>query len=78
MIKVILYTKSGCHLCEDAKFLLQQMQSVHPHELQEVDIRTNQAIHEKYLFEIPVIQLNGGICKAPITAEKLNSLFREA
>jgi glutaredoxin len=66
-IQLTLFTKPGCHLCEEAKTVvdsvLDQFKSQHsaesPIELTEVNILENQALLEKYGEEIPVLQING-------------------
>ena len=67
LISLTLLTKPGCHLCEEAKTVvdsvLNQFKSEHsaesPIELTEVNILEDQALLEKYSEEIPVLQING-------------------
>jgi glutaredoxin len=67
LISLTLFTKPGCHLCEEAKTVvdsvLSQFKSQHsaesPIELTEVNILEDQALLEKYGEEIPVLQING-------------------
>ncbi len=67
LISLTLFTKPGCHLCEEAKTVIdsaiQQFKSQHsseqPIELTEVNILEDQALLEKYTEEIPVLQING-------------------
>lgn len=69
MIKVVLYTKPGCHLCEDAKALLLDVIADHPdtpYLLEEVDIRQETAVHQQYWDKIPVIQVGTAQIQAPI------------
>ena len=66
-IQLTLFTKPGCHLCEEAKTVvdsvLSQFKSQHsaesPIELTEVNILEDQALLEKFGEEIPVLQING-------------------
>ena len=67
LIQLTLFTKPGCHLCEEAKTAvdsaIEQFKSEHsleePIELTEVNILDDQALLEKYGEEIPVLQING-------------------
>jgi glutaredoxin len=67
LISLTLFTKPGCHLCEEAKTVvdsvLDQFKSQHsaesPIELTEVNILEDQALLEKFGEEIPVLQING-------------------
>jgi len=56
---VTLYTRPGCHLCDDARTELQRLRARLPFTLREVDITTDDALHRRYLERIPVIALDG-------------------
>jgi len=58
-VKVTLYGRPGCHLCDEARVALQRVQSRTPFELEEVDIETDDELHKRYLERIPVITLDG-------------------
>ena len=59
MKTVTLYTRPGCHLCDDARAALQALRTRHEFEIREVDIETDDALHAAYLERIPVICLDG-------------------
>lgn len=67
LIALTLLTKPGCHLCEEAKTVVDlaidkfksERSSENPIELTEVNILEDQALLEKYGEEIPVLQING-------------------
>ncbi|MDD2922311.1 MAG: glutaredoxin family protein [Anaerolineales bacterium] len=71
MLTITLYTRQGCHLCEDAKADLNALQEQFPHRLAEVDISSDPALTAKYDLEIPVIEVGPYALKAPITRQKL-------
>ncbi len=56
--KVVFYTKAGCHLCDDARDLLEDLAADIPFELTEIDIRSDLNIFEQYRYRIPVIIIN--------------------
>jgi glutaredoxin len=56
---VVFYTKAGCHLCDDARELLEDLAAEFPFDLQEIDIRTDMQIFEEYRYRIPVIIVDG-------------------
>jgi glutaredoxin len=58
-VQVIFYTKAGCHLCEEARDMLEDIAALTTYELTEIDIRSDPAIFEKYRYRIPVITING-------------------
>jgi glutaredoxin len=59
MRTVTLYTRPGCHLCDDARAALRQLRAQHEFEIDEVNIETDDALHAAYLERIPVICLDG-------------------
>ncbi len=59
MSTVTLYSRPGCHLCDDARQALERVRGKAPFDLEEVDITTDDALHARYLERIPVIALNG-------------------
>src|SRR5215469_5447656 len=57
-VQVTFYTKAGCHLCEEARDMLDDIAASTPYELTEIDIRSDPAIFEQYRYRIPVIIVN--------------------
>jgi glutaredoxin len=59
---VTLFTRPGCHLCDEARDAILKTRAELPQfELREVDIETDEALHALYLERIPVVQVNGDI-----------------
>jgi glutaredoxin len=58
--RITLYSRPGCHLCEDARTLLTRLGRRYPLELNEVDIRSDPALIRRYDIRIPVIIIDGG------------------
>jgi glutaredoxin len=56
---VTLYGKPGCHLCDDAREVVERVRREHPFELREVDISLDPALFREYGERIPVLALNG-------------------
>ena len=59
MRTVTLYGRPGCHLCDDARVVLENLRARFPFELVEVDIEGDPALHARYLERIPVVALDG-------------------
>ena len=60
MRTVTLYTRPGCHLCDDARAALRRSSGRSTtFEIHEVNIETDDALHAAYLERIPVICLDG-------------------
>lgn len=56
-----LYTRPNCHLCEEAKLMLNLVQEDFPLEYKEVNIEEDEQVHEKYMLMIPVLEQEGKI-----------------
>lgn len=76
-IKLILYTKSNCSLCDEAKEFIEDN---YPNKfaIEEVDITKDRALFRKFKLDIPVFYHNGELLmqhKADKT--KLDSLINK-
>lgn len=71
MIEVKLYSRQGCHLCEEVKDLLGELHTQYPHQLIEIDIESSNDLLRAYGLEIPVVQIGPYTLKAPITRVEL-------
>ena len=56
---VTLYSAQGCHLCENARRILDQVRADSPFELEEVDITGNEELEGRYRELIPVVLVDG-------------------
>lgn len=54
---VVLYTRAGCHLCDDALHLLEEA-GVEP---QSVDIDADPQLRERFDTCVPVVEIDGRI-----------------
>jgi len=57
--QVVLYGRRGCHLCDDARAVLERVRAELPFALVERDIERDDALLKAYLERIPVIALDG-------------------
>jgi glutaredoxin len=59
---VALYTRPGCHLCDEARDLILSLrESDGDFELREIDIDTDDRLHARYLERIPVVEVDGEV-----------------
>ena len=61
MLKLTLYSKKDCHLCDVAKNELDVLQNEIAFLIIEVDIEKDRDAFEKYKYLIPVIEIDGKI-----------------
>jgi glutaredoxin len=59
MVRLTLYARPDCCLCEEMKTVLAQVRQEIPFDLQEIDIETDPALESRYGQEIPVLFVNG-------------------
>jgi len=59
MTLVTLYGKPGCHLCEEARQVVDAVRAQHPFDLEEVDITRDPALERAYRERIPVVAIDG-------------------
>jgi glutaredoxin len=59
MPTVTLYGRAGCHLCDDARAVLERIRAEAGFELVERDIEDDDDLLRRYLERIPVIALDG-------------------
>jgi glutaredoxin len=52
---ITLYTREGCHLCEEAKVVISPMLAEFGATFREVDIDDNPVLRERYTNDVPVI-----------------------
>jgi glutaredoxin len=55
MARLVLYSRPGCHLCDDARVVLERIGE----PFDEVDIESDDDLHKRYLERIPVVALDG-------------------
>jgi glutaredoxin len=58
---ITLFTRPNCPLCDEAKMMLELVREDFPFEYEEVDIEIDDAIHEKYMLMIPVVEKDGEV-----------------
>ena len=54
-----LYGKPGCHLCDDAREVVERVRAEHPFDLREVDVSLDPGLNREYGERIPVVSVNG-------------------
>lgn len=56
-LQVTLYTRPGCHLCDEAKSQIVPLLAEFGAQLREVNIDADPVLHERYNLDVPVIFL---------------------
>lgn len=71
MISVVLYSRTGCHLCDQVEEDLIGLQVKIPHQLIKIDIESNDDMNRAFALEIPVVEVGPYKLKAPFTKQEL-------
>ena len=79
MTVVTLYTRPGCHLCDEAREVILSLRESDPSfELREIDIESDPALHARYLERIPVVEVDGGeVAELHVDAPTLRDALAE-
>jgi hypothetical protein len=61
VIVLTLYSRPGCHLCDEMKAVVRRVTSAiqTPTTIEEVDISTDPILEARYGMEIPVLMIDG-------------------
>jgi hypothetical protein len=75
---VTLYGRAGCHLCDEALLLLRSLAPPMGFRVEQVDVESDSALLERYVFDIPVIVVGESeVARAPISARALEDALAE-
>lgn len=56
---VIIYSRPGCHLCDEAKQAIEAADCGDEYTLAEINIESDPGLLSRYQYDIPVITING-------------------
>ena len=59
VITLRLYSRPGCHLCDEMKTVINRVAQSTPLYLEEIDISSSADLEERYGLEIPVLFVAG-------------------
>jgi len=79
VIALTIYSRPGCHLCDEMKAVLQRVAAGGNVTIAEFDISTDPALQNLYGLEIPVLLINGKkVAKYRITEDALRRALQGA
>jgi glutaredoxin len=78
-VQVTLYTRPGCHLCEEAKAVIAPLVAEFGAVLREVNIDEDRELCERYGWDIPVVFVGERkAAKHRVDAQQLRRQLEEA
>jgi glutaredoxin len=79
MTQVTLFTKPGCHLCEEVEAVISGVAKRRPFELIIRNIVENADDFDRYQYLIPVVQVDGNeIAQYELTEEQFEAALNAA
>ena len=76
MTTVTLYTKEGCHLCEEARTVIERVRKDVSFAVEEVYLQENDDAFAAYRESIPVVTVNGALAfKFRVDEKRLRALL---
>ena len=74
---VRLYSKPGCHLCEQTLEMLERLRSRLPFELLQEDLRASPSLFAAWRYAIPVVTLDSGdTFRHPVVEAEVEACLR--
>jgi glutaredoxin len=58
-MRVVLYSRVGCHLCDEARDVLMAERSRSTFDLVEIDVAGDDDLEREYGIRIPVVEIDG-------------------
>ena len=58
-IQIDIYSRPGCHLCDEAKHILERVRLRFPFALRVINIADDPELEKTYGEQIPVVLING-------------------
>lgn len=75
-IALTLYSRPGCHLCDDMKAMIDRVSLLFPLRLTIVDISADAELEQRYGLEIPVLVIDGKkVAKFRLSEEELTRIL---
>lgn len=78
-LRVVIYSRPGCHLCEEAKKVIEASGYRGEYTLEEINIESDAELLRRYRFDIPVITINGvEAFRHRLTADQFRQKLKQA
>ena len=58
-IRIDIYSRPGCHLCDEAKAVVEPLREQYPMVLRTINVESSADLVNRYGSEIPVVFING-------------------
>ena len=77
MIPLTIYSRPGCHLCDEMEAIIARVALTIPLTLERIDISTDPTLEAQYGLEIPVLLIEGKkAAKFRVSEEELRRILK--
>ncbi|RME43501.1 MAG: glutaredoxin family protein [Chloroflexi bacterium] len=77
-LQITLYSRPGCHLCEEVHGYLEEWTADLTLETRVVDITQDEALFERFRYWIPVVDVAGGpLLYPPFSRDRLRATLEQ-
>ncbi len=77
MIRVSIYSRPGCQLCDEMKAVAERAARMVPLTLEEIDVSADAELEKRYGLEVPVLMIEGRkAAKYRVTDTELMRMLR--
>ncbi len=77
MIRVEIYSRPGCQLCNEMKAVVERVARMVPLTLEEIDVSADAELEKRYGLEVPVLMIEGRkAAKYRVTDTELMRMLR--
>ena len=74
---VIVYSRPGCHLCDEAKLAIEAAGCDDQFTLEEINIESDRELLRKYQYDIPVVTIDGNeVFRHRVNPDKFRELVQ--
>lgn len=79
-MRLTIYSKPGCHLCDEMKSLVHRVIAQHPSaqeiSVDDIDISTDRDLLDRYGLDIPVLMIDGKkVAKYRVSEQELTQML---
>ncbi len=75
MTTVRLYSRHGCHLCEESRRILERLAPEYHFEIEEIDIDVDRDAYLRYWTLIPVVVVGESVIPAALEEFRVRSVL---
>jgi glutaredoxin len=78
LVQIDIYSRPGCHLCDDAKIIVDRVRSRLPFDVRVINVETEPELEKTYGDKVPAVCINGNLAfKYRVDEAKLERMVKK-